>query len=310
MVALSVNLKRVIIFIILALSIYLGYKTSGFSLRPQQETSVDTREAEQVFKNAINKDKTVMRFTVSDFNSAVNMYNEAINVEGVRQFYFTGRRRNIVSVIEIPIDLYSNVLSQLRQIPGLESEKTETEPVTTSSAIDIEKHIEQNNFLLQRYRERLGSPYITTREIGELHKQISNIQTKVDSLNQIRTILAEQEKDNQLIMTVIREVTAPPTSSNVKRFLKLLLYVAISFVLITICAMLVFFAIELLIKLMVVLGIVSKKSSSSLYHRYTHSGYGYNRRYDRSRIRKRIPRTQDEEQDDDKSVPQNDKVEK
>ncbi len=293
MLVMSSGTKRIIIFVILALSIYLGVRMSGFMASVPPKQVVETKEAEHVFNNAIHNTKTMLNFTVNDFPEVVASYNDIVTQEGVRTLYHVGTRNNIVSVIEFSDNLYNDVISGLREIPGLENEKTETSPAATVSGIDIDSHIEQNHALLRRYEERLTNQYLTTREISELHKEISNIQTKIDSLN---TLKSEKEKENNLVMAVIRSDTGPRAPTGITRYINLSLFVLLSFVVVTICAILIYFGIEFLTKLAAILGVRSAKRSSR-YGSYGKSSSYYG--YGRKTVRKRKPKPRSEKPEDD-----------
>lgn len=267
MVALSLNFKRLIIIIILVLSIFMGIRFSDFNLKPHMETTVETREADRVFKNAVNIKKTRMLFTVNNFREAQELYNEIADTEEIKKFYHTSSSNNLVSVIEAPPHMNEEVIGELRKIPGLESERTETHNVVSMSPADVRRHLEQNEYLLRRYRSRLDSPYLTTRELGELQGELRDIQAKIDSLNQVNNIISEQEKQNHLIFSVIRKSSKPTIIEQVLRGVYFIAFTVVSFLVITLLALVVFLGADLLSRLMLAVGIESKRHSS-LYSRY------------------------------------------
>jgi|GEM_PF-2294486 len=290
MIILSSNLRKFIAFAILVLSILLGIWFSDFFAQKPVEQIIDTREAETVFRTAIHNKKTKLDYSLSNFDDAVKLYEEVIAIEGVKKFYHITGNRNIVSVIEIPFNIDDHVMTLLRQIPGLKSERTETLEDIASATIDTQSHIEQNQYLLQRYRERLNNPNLTTREISELQTQIRSIQTKIDSLYMINHIKTEQEKQNHLILTIMRHRDISSSSDNIMMYVDLGLAIIMSFILITIVVIFMYFGIELLNRLMDALGVKSKRGSNYLY-KYRHfdrEGHSSNHR-DHSRRKNTKP---------------------
>ncbi len=269
MIILSSNLRKFIAFAILILSIILGIWFSDFFAQKPIEQVIDTREAEAVFRNAIHNKKTKLDYSVPNFEEAVELYEDVIAIDGVKKYYHITGNKNIVSVIELPYNIDDHVMTLLRQIPGLESERSETLEDIASATIDTQSHIEQNQYLLQRYRERLNNPNLTTREISELQTQIRNIQTKIDSLYLINHIKTEQEKQNHLVLSVIRHKGVSGPTVGIMRYVDLGLAIIMSFILITIVVIFMYFGIELLNRVMDALGVKSKRGSNYLY-KYRH----------------------------------------
>ncbi len=296
MIFMSSSAKRWIIFIIFLLSIIMGYRMSDVGSPKPTESGIDIREAENVFQNSIHTRKTRMNFAVSNFQNAIDSFNEIISAEGIKQFYRLTGDMNIVSVIEISASEDDNIITRLRNLPGLENEKTETIEDISHTTIDTPSHLEQNRFLLQRYRERLNNPYLTTREISELQLQIRDIQTRIDSLYRIDHIKAEQEKQNHLVMAVIRRAESPGHTSRIMIYIDLAVKIIFSFVTITIIVILLYFGIILLLKLMEWLGVKSSRKGLHYLYRYQKYGSDY-RSGHKGYIRKRRKSTPSDEQE-------------
>jgi hypothetical protein len=286
------NVKKILILIIVVSSIGMGLKLSGFFDNPPARQAVNIKEAEKIFENALHNTKTMFSFSAENFGELVSLYNEIISVDGVNTLYYLGTKSSAVSVLEISDNVYNEIMYRLRDLPGLENEKSGSITIERKTIIDYDKHIEHNSSLLQRYQERLNNQYLTTREINELRNEINTIQTKIDSLN---TLKSEQERESNLVMAVFRSDAGEHTPSGFNRYLLLALNIVLSFILITILALLLFFGIQGLAKLMEFMGIKSPKMRS-IYHRYAsrYSRYGYSGSLVRKRKKKHEKKDNDE----------------
>ncbi|MBW6516116.1 MAG: DUF4349 domain-containing protein [Candidatus Cloacimonetes bacterium] len=268
MIMLSSSFKRFIIFGIIFISIILGIRQSNIGKTGIEPREVELRRAERVFNDSYHSRKTVVNFAVNNFPAAAKLFNEVIASEGVLNLYHESSNVSIVSVIEIPEENFNYVLSRFRDLPGLQTEKTETIDDIALSAIDVTSRIEQNRYLLQRYRERLNNPYLTTREIGEIQGQIRSIQTVIDSLYQLDHIRTQQLQQKHLVLAVISRIDPPHTTGSLMKYIYFALWTVISFIVITIIVVLLYLGMILLDKLFVTLGIRSLNKDSHYHYRY------------------------------------------
>ena len=272
MLILSSSFKRFIIIAILLLSVILGIRFSEIGKTETVVKEIDTKEAERVFHESYHARKTIMNFAVSNFPAAVSLFEKIISDEGIKKFYHIKGSYNIVSVIEIPEEKYENTIALFKDLPGLQSERTETLEDLSQVTIDTAGHIEQNRYLLQRYRDRLNNPYLTTREISEIQIQIRDIQTSIDSLYRLERIKTQQQKQNHLVLAVIRKSDQPRASNSLMKYVDFALYSFVSFIIITIVMSILYVGIIALDKLFGFLGVKSPHKSSHYLYRY--QGYG------------------------------------
>lgn len=305
MILMNSKSKKYVIFGILVLSIFLGVRISGFTTKRTVREAVDTKEAEQLFKSAQHGTKTVLDFSVADFAEAREQFNEIVAEEGVNTVYHIGSRQSIVTLFEVSDNSFNDVINRIRSIPGLRNERKETSPIASSVVLDIDTHIEQSNELLNRYRERLNNQYLTTREISELHREIRNVQTKIDSLNALKK---DKGMENNLVFAVFSGITETTSGTVVGRYISLIAYTILSFFLVTIFFIMIYLGVELLNHLIVVLGIKTAKHGAR-YGAYGSYGsregsYGYS--YMRKAIRKRKKKSADEKNGDEEKKAETD----
>ncbi len=286
MLALRTKHKRWLIFIIIILSAYTGYRLSNFEPTAKPTPEVDLREARNIFDRANNYRKTVINFKVDELSKADSTFQVVLNSDGVSTKYYYNRGNNIVAILEIEPQISQETEAILRSIPGFDNEKTTVSPGRRSERyIDVDSHIEQNEMILTRLQERRNNPHLTTREIAELQGQMRTIQTAIDSLSSIQSI--EEERSNNLIFATINRTPSPMAGGTFSQYRNLIVWTAGSLVGYTLIAILAFFCYELLNRLMNLIGIKSAKSDAS-YGGYKYGGGSYGYGYKRKPKKKKI----------------------
>lgn len=305
MLALRTKHRKWIIFIIIVLSAYTGYRLSNFQPTAKPTPEVDVREARNIFESANNYRKTVMNYRVDQLDKADSTFKIILNSEGVNTKYYYNRGSNIVAILEIEADVSQETETLLRSIPGLSDEKTTVSPGRRSDRyIDVDSHIEQNEMILERLQERRNNPHLTTREIAELQGQMRNIQSTIDSLSSIQSI--EEERSNNLIFATISRTLPPTAGGTFAQYRNLVVWTAGSLVGYTLIAIIAYVCYELLSKLMNAIGIKSAKSGGG-YGGYKYGGsygYSYRRKPKKKRVyvKKKKSSGEDEEDDEDSDI--------
>jgi hypothetical protein len=290
MLALRPKQKRWFIFILIVLSAYTGYKLSNFQPRVPSTPPLDVREAEAIFKNASNYNKTIMNFNMADLKRADSSFRQLIGTDGVKTKYYNNMGSGIIAIMEVTPQVVNQSEARLRELPGLTGEKTITTPrKITEIGTDVNSHIDQNKMILSRLRERVKSQHLTTREIGELQNQIRNIQTTIDSLSSIQSI--EKERSNSIIFATVNPIASPMKGGKFIQFRNLTFGVIGSLIGYTLLTVAAYFCFEVLSKLLNYIGIKSSNPSSRYGgYKYGHYGYGYGEKRKSKKKKIYVPR--------------------
>ncbi len=275
--------KGFIILLIIALSVFAAIKFTGFQTQAPKEAIINTREADLIFNKANHYQKAVFQYTVNDLDLVKGKIGSLLseNKDSIRSIYYLDSN-GVVSVLEIKKNHIDAILQKLREIEGLGSEKRESSQILPVTMIDVQSHITQNRQSLKRLQERQQSQHLSAREIGEVDQQIRNVQTKIDSLNNLQSV--EENKNNLLAKITVKKVTQP-SKSNTKIYLNLAIWIAIFIVAFTIALIIILFVYRIIGQIMSALGIRSKTHGSRYGYGY---GYTYQSRSRASRKRRKV----------------------
>ncbi len=258
MLYLTTKQKHFIIFIILFLSFYTGFRLSNFTEWEPTIVTFDTSSFESYFNNANNYTKTKLSYEVNDLEDSIIPFRNVFTMKGVDIVKYEETQNNIISILEIAEEQSDDIISYLRDLPVLKSEVTRTEDRIRIPDIDV--HIKNQNTLLRRFKERLEQAHLTTREISELQDKIKNAQIEVDSL---RTIpLIEEARNAHLVLATFEEEFIPHKGMVLTRYTNLIIAVIGSLVGYTVLAIIIYFCFNIFNSLMNALGVKTSRSSS------------------------------------------------
>ena len=274
MVRLRSNTKYFIIGIMFIVSIFIGLERSRFlkSFR-QTAPSINLSDFQKTYDKASNSKKIKMVFNVEDKNIPVSELDEVISEYNIIDKKSDSKSNYAVSILEFPDSLFTDVMSDLREIKGLTEEKVKT-PEDVSFDIDIEEHLNNKIIVRERIKESLKNPRLNQDSIERLRFSLNSVQTSIDSLNNRKTIQERNRTFNLLFLTILQKSGRTYTAMRiVKSFGIFLGYFLIYMVAFTIFLFFLFFMMNSILKLMSKLGLRTARGTSKGYN-YSYGSYG------------------------------------
>ena len=261
--------KFFIIFIIFFISFYLAAKWSHiFSGFKNRQVRPNLEYAMKLFNNARNYKKIKIIITegkednnIDAINSLVSKYGKTIYVEK-KPLYFT-------AIIQIPDSLYSDFITNLRQIKMPNEENIITTPHKTTK-IDIKEHLQNAILAKETIITALKSKRISPDRFTNYQKQLNKIQAEIDSLKSIDTSTKINSKQNIVLLSAYKNINVNNLSTSIKVFMLALIA---SMIALSILGFILYFFTALILFLMKKVGIKTATASSGSYK------YNYNKGY-------------------------------
>ena len=274
MVRLRRNTKYFIIGIMFIVSIFVGLERSRFlkSFR-QTAPSINLSDFQKTYDNAYNSKKIKMVFNVEEINVPVSELNGVLSEYSIFTKNSDSKSNYTVSILEFPDSLFTDVMSDLREIKGLTEEKVKT-PEDVSFDIDIEEHLNNKIIVRERIKESLKNPRLNQDSIERLRFSLNSVQTSIDSLNNQKTIQERNRTFNLLFLTILRKSGRTYTAMRIAKSFGIFLgYFLIYMVAFTILLLILFFMMNIILKLMSALGLRTARGTSKGYN-YSYGSYG------------------------------------
>ena len=274
MVRLRRNTKYFIIGIMFIVSIFVGLERSRFlkSFR-QTAPSINLSDFQKTYDNAYNSKKIKMVFNVEEINVPVSELNGVLSEYSIFTKNSDSKSNYTVSILEFPDSLFTDVMSDLREIKGLTEEKVKT-PEDVSFDIDIEEHLNNKIIVRERIKESLKNPRLNQDSIERLRFSLNSVQTSIDSLNNQKTIQERNRTFNLLFLTILQKSDRTYTAMRIAKSFGIFLgYFLIYMVALTILLLILFFMMNIILKLMSALGLRTARGTSKGYN-YSYGSYG------------------------------------
>ena len=296
MIRLSRRTQYFIVFLIFGISVGIGLKKSN--LMKQTTVSLDTSNANKIFKEEKNFKKVQMVYNTNKESDIIPQIEKILNNENITVKFSEMKGNYYTKIFEFPNAVYNDISNKLRQIKGLSQENFQANE-NAEFDINIDEHLKNNKFLIEKTKEDISKRRTrSTEKLNDSNRLLKKLQTEIDSLNDIRK-RQKRNKDYTLVfLTVIQNDKTTSVSYKMKVFVKVTF---ISLLLFILGLILFYLFIILITKLMVVMGIKTLKdrggSSYSKYYRGSYGGSsGYSRYYRPYRNkRKRIRKEKDSE---------------
>jgi hypothetical protein len=269
MLRLRNDVKFIIILIAILASIFFGVKRSGLleAFSPQK-VSYNTKNADKIFEQSDNKRKISMQFEIEEITEISNVINDIIFKEGVTTKYSDGKDNIQLHILEIPKAESENTVNSLRKVKTLEKENIQTSPFSAFEA-NVEENIKNNTITKNRIQAMINRT-TSPQSMANFNHQLEMIQTKIDSLNNLKTIQQHNGEFDLIYVSAIKNLTGEDRlGAAIKKFFFITITMMIF---ITIVLVIVYFFFVALTKLMELLGIKAAKSGNT-----SNYNYGYTR---------------------------------
>ena len=284
MIRLKAGTQYIIIVVIFLFSVYIGLKSSHILDKTNVKT-IDTKYSEKIFSESSNYEKIRTIYKTDNLKSKLKEISITLDKEDVEVIYSINKNNGFIGIYEISTKNRS-VISELRSIEGLDSESIEKNS-SFDEAIDIKGNMD--NYLISKksIQDQLLSNVLSVTSKSSLRKDLSIIQSKIDSLLYLPKQI-EKSKNSKLLYVYVSQNSGVNSinSSKIIRFVK----ITFAIMLIQIFGLIILYYLMVLITfLMKKMGVKTAKSSSS--------NYNYNNYY--SRGKKKVKRIYKEEEKED-----------
>ena len=269
MLRLRNDVKFVIILIAILISIFFGGKRSGLlrAFSPQKIT-YDTKIADKIFNQSDNKRKISMQFEIVENNEISNVINDIMFKEGVTTKYSDTKDNIQLHILEIPKAESESTVSSLRKVKTLKKENIQTSPFSAFEA-NVEENIKNSTITKNRIQAMINRT-TSPQSMANFNRQLEMIQTKIDSLNNLKTIQQHNDEFDLIYVSAVKNVTGEDRlGTAIKKFF---LNTVIMMIFITIVLVITYFFFVALTKLMELLGIKAARSG-----KVSNYNYGYSR---------------------------------
>ena len=268
MLRLRNDVKFVIILIAILISIFFGGKRSGLlrAFSPQKIT-YDTKIADKIFNQSDNKRKISMQFEIVENNEISNVINDIMFKEGVTTKYSDTKDNIQLHILEIPKAESESTVSSLRKVKTLKKENIQTSPFSAFEA-NVEENIKNSTITKNRIQAMINRT-TSPQSMANFNRQLEMIQTKIDSLNNLKTIQQHNDEFDLIYVSAVKNVTGEDRlGTAIKKFF---LNTVIMMIFITIVLVITYFFFVALTKLMELLGIKAARGGTSLNYNYGYS---------------------------------------
>jgi len=278
MLSLKKTTKYIILFLIFAISIYIGITRSNiFNSFSPQDLDVDISGIDKEFKKYQNKKKVKLVFHGSNPEQTISALKEFIkknNIETVfseGKFYTDSQYFSEINdfyfsrFYEFPSDSLDVLMEELRGIANLREESILTTP-SSHFNVDIETRLKDQQFLKDQVEKKIAK-VSGTESMEKYQKQYELIQTKMDSLRTLSSSMKHNSDNVLLSLTVIKRV--PNKNRLIKSVRIFLVSTFVSLGIFTFIAVILFFIMTLGLRAMKTMGIRTSKGSSSSYNYYS-----------------------------------------
>ena len=269
MLRLRNDVKFLIILIAILISIFFGGKRSGLvgAFSPQKIT-YDTKIADKIFNQSDNKRKISMQFEIVENNEISNVINDIMFKEGVTTKYSDTKDNIQLHILEIPKAESESTVSSLRKVKTLKKENIQTSPFSAFEA-NVEENIKNSTITKNRIQAMINRT-TSPQSMANFNHQLEMVQTKIDSLNNLKTIQQHNDEFDLIYVSAVKNVTGEDRlGTAIKKFF---INTVIMMIFITIVLVIVYFFFVALTKLMELLGIKAARSG-----KVSNYNYGYSR---------------------------------
>ena len=283
MVKIRKGTKYFIIFLIFFMSFYVATKyshiLSGFS---SQMVTPNLTKANGLFNKSQNYKKIKIVIpeakeeNVADkIISVITKYDEIkIKYNEKKQYYYT-------TILEIPDSLYRNFITDLRSIK-MPSEENLVTSSNGNLKIDIKEHLENAFITKETIKKELTTKRLTPDRLKNYQKELTAIQTQIDSLKNLESITKNNINKNVVLLSIYKNIKVNPLADASKKFF---ISLFVSVFLFSVVGIILYLFITLILLIMRKMGLKTATGGGS--GKYS---YNYNKGYYGSRGIKKIKR--------------------
>ncbi len=280
MIRLRNQTKVVIVLFIIILSVYFGVKKSNIMNKFERNNNIVIAErAQEIFDNAGNFSKCVMKFHVTDFNEVNKKISEI--KECGRTLHFDTSTDHNTLVLEIPNLKYDEVLAKIKTIDGLVDENM-VNNYKEKRITNIKEKIQNQNIVKNRVNALISKSNLPER-VKQFTNQLERTQIKIDSLENLFSGQKENEENSIIMISMIIKAKQNEIKFQIKSFF--LNTFCVLFIL-TFIFFIFYYFMVLMLKLMKLVGIKSAKGQGSSYnYNYSYGGRRYEKRVKTKKIK-------------------------
>ncbi len=281
MIRLKKQTKMIIGLLIVFLSLVIAAQNSGVITKlrgKKKSTKISTKITDKLFEEAENKTKIKMDYSVSDIQSTHTKLNEIFKKFDLQPMYSKGQGSYHTILIAFPQQITNDLFSLLRKINGLSNENM-FHNGQQSEFFDIDAHLKNNRIFQERAQQELRKTTLSENQRQRIMTNIEKFQIKIDSLKSVQIKHEFNEKNDLAYIRILSNNSGLSYKDSAIRFI---ISFAISFFIIIIFSVIIFYSIELVDFIMKFLGIKTAKSSDGGNYSY------YNNKYSRNDRKKRV----------------------
>ena len=266
MLRLKLGTKVLIILAIFVVAIVLSIKTSNLLTENSKKIMISKDElgtAKRKFDNLPVKKKIIYSFERAQ--PIRDKIDNLFKNELIKTIYSSSEKNYSLIIIQFPDSIRNEVITEIRAIDGMISEKIFTE-TNEKFNINFEERIKLSKNQKSKYQELRNNTTIDG-VARNLNKQINLVQAKIDSLKEL-----EREKEiyqNSNLAFIKSKVQDKKDNILLDRLLQFAINTFIYLVVLLIGLIILYFILLLLIKFMEGLGIKTVKPTSRRYGYYS-----------------------------------------
>lgn len=281
MIRVKAEVQYLIVVVIFILSVYVAVNKSGLNKKETEKIDFDFSKTEKIFDEKLNYKKVSYSFQTNDLDKFYQEINQTLVNSNYEEIYSLRQGSFFVGMFEIPADDKSTV-SSLRNISGLKSE-TAMKNNELKKMVNIESSLENYRNNKRELQDQLSSKAVSTTSKRQLREDLDKVQSKIDSLVYLPTLIERSKSYDLIYVTAIRDSNNNVSRKKIINFIKIFLLLLIVQLLGLVLLYLFLVFVTWLLKK---LGIKTKRSSSN---------YNYNNYY--SRGQKKVKRKYKDESD-------------
>ncbi|MFO7895390.1 MAG: hypothetical protein R6U84_00465, partial [Candidatus Cloacimonadales bacterium] len=269
MIRVKAEIQYFIIIVIFILAVYVGIIESGIIDNNKQQSEIDFTKTEEIFEEKLNFTKIKQEYQSNDLNEIFSEIYQILAKTDYEEIYSLKEGNSFVGLYEIPIE-DKFTINSLRSLDGLESEKV-MKNSELDKIINIDSNLENYETSKREIQKQLSSTAISTTSKRELRSDLDQIQSKIDSLVYLPTLI-ERSQDYDLIYVKATQDngSANGDKSKIIKFVKIFFLMLIVQLLGLVLLYLFLLFVTWLLK---VLGVKTKRSSAtSNYNNYYSRG--------------------------------------
>ncbi len=268
------RIKNILMIGVVVVALIIAFNKSQIInsfLKPSDIMGHSPKEANEIFEKSKYNSKLELQYVSSDMKELKQQIGDLFFENDLKITYSKFSSNNSTWLIEVPMDSYKELISQLRNYDELNLEELVQidDDILTES---LEERINDN----EKRLEFLDEDYKNARTAYDKENYNHNIIRTEKIIDSLKTVLRDQEKYSKNIYTKI-DISHFVSRADVTQhaFKSFLTTFVISLLFISVALFVIYFIIILFTKLFSVLGIKTTRGKPSRYGSGSNYGYGY-----------------------------------